>query len=143
MLATLGYAPARREGRRRRVLVPIALAAGLGVAGLVGWSHDNLGWPGEQRRAVIIDPRSADALVNQALVQKASGQAARATATLLDALAVAPKDPAAHYNLAVLYDESGERSRAVEHYRAFIDTAGPGDAARMAAVRSRLAALAR
>ena len=41
--------------------------------------------------------------------------------TLVRALAVDGRSAAAHYNLAVLYDQSGEAGRAVEHYRAFLD----------------------
>ena len=81
--------------------------------------------------------------MNLALVEKAAGQPELAKESLLRALTVAPKSAAAHYNLAVLYEDTGEASRAAEHYRAFLDTAGAEYADRTPGVRSRLAALAR
>jgi tetratricopeptide (TPR) repeat protein len=47
----------------------------------------------------------------------------------------------AHYNLALLYDESGELLRAIEHYEQFLTNAGPESAALTVEVRTRVQAL--
>lgn len=88
-------------------------------------------------------PRDVDALVNLALVETAGEDYARAKDLLIRALAIAPRNAWAHYNLAVVFDHSGEVARAVEHYRAFLDNAGPDVSARAPDVRARLDALTR
>jgi tetratricopeptide (TPR) repeat protein len=83
------------------------------------------------------------ALVNLAIAQRTAGQFDLAEETLLRALALAPRNAAAHYNLGQLYDQTNEPARAVEHYRTFLDTVGAEHASRAAAVRARIAALSR
>jgi Tfp pilus assembly protein PilF len=77
------------------------------------------------------------------LAEKAGGQIERAKDSLLRALTADPRSAAAHYNLAVLFDDTNDTLRAVEHYRLFLDTAGAGYAHRAPDVRARLAVLAR
>jgi tetratricopeptide (TPR) repeat protein len=89
------------------------------------------------------DPRDVDALVNLALVERAGEDDERAKDLLIRALSVAPRNAWAHYNLAVVFDHSGEVARAVEHYRAFLDNAGPDVSVRAPDVRARLDALTR
>jgi Tfp pilus assembly protein PilF len=60
---------------------------------------------------------------------------------LVRATAADPRSAPAHYNLAVLYEQTGEIDRAVDHYRAFLQYAGPQYATRVPEVRSRLDAL--
>jgi Tfp pilus assembly protein PilF len=95
----------------------------------------------EFKLSASLDPRDTDARVNLALLQKATHQLEAAKATLLDALALDPSAAAAHYNLALLYDEEGETSRALEHYRRFLDRAGADHASLAADVRARIDAL--
>lgn len=90
------------------------------------------------RRALEIEPRNADVLVNLAL---AARDRAEARSALLRALGESPAHALAHYNLAVLEDEAGETSRAVVHYRAYLDHAGAADPDRAAQVRARITAL--
>jgi tetratricopeptide (TPR) repeat protein len=97
----------------------------------------------EARTALQLDPKNADAMVNLSLAQKASGQLGDAQGSLRRALEINPRNAAAHYNLARQYEEGGEVSRALEHYRLFIQYAGPEQAAYMADVRTRIAALAK
>jgi tetratricopeptide (TPR) repeat protein len=97
----------------------------------------------EFRTVLETEPRNVDALVNQALVESAAGQTERAKASLLRALAVDARHPMAHYNLAVTYEETGEAGRAIDHYQAFLEMAGPAHAGRAPAVRARLDALAK
>jgi tetratricopeptide (TPR) repeat protein len=95
----------------------------------------------EFRSVLELEPRSTDAIINLALVDKAAGRPERARELLLRALNIDPRSAPAHYNLAVLYDQSGENARAIEHYRAFLDAAGAEHAARAPDVRARLEAL--
>ena len=95
----------------------------------------------EFRQVLQVDARNVDAIVNLALVETANGASERAKELLLRALTVAPRNASAHYNLAVVFDQSGESARAAEHYRSFLEHAGPDVSARAPGVRARLAAL--
>ena len=91
-------------------------------------------------------PAAAERRCDWSISRSPSSQPGRngvAMETLVRALAVDGRSAAAHYNLAVLYDQSGEAGRAVEHYRAFLDHAGPQEAGRAPEVRSRIAELAK
>lgn len=88
--------------------------------------------------AASLDPRDTDARVNLALVQSANREPEAARATLLNALAIDPSSAAAHYNLGLLYDQAGETSRALEHYRAFLGNAGMEHASLAASVKARV-----
>ena len=81
--------------------------------------------------------------VDLAIAQRSASQLDLAKETLVKALTIAPRHPAAHYNLGQLYDQTNEPAHAVEHYRTFLETAGAEHAARAAAVRARIAALSR
>jgi Tfp pilus assembly protein PilF len=96
----------------------------------------------ELRAAMAIDPRNVDLLVNMALVDKADRQPELAKETLIKAIGIQPSHAAAHYNLAVLYDEVGELARAQEHYASFLKYAGPEFGERLSDVQRRLDALA-
>ena len=93
------------------------------------------------RQVLQVDARNVDALINLALVEKANGGAERAKDLLLRALTIAPRNASAHYNLAVVFDQAGETARAVDHYRSFLEHAGPDVSARAPDVRARLDAL--
>jgi Tfp pilus assembly protein PilF len=95
----------------------------------------------ELTAALRIAPRSVDTLVNLALARKAAGQDADARALLVRALGVDPHSAAAHYNLAIEDETAGEAARALDHYRAFIQYAGPEYSSRLADVRTRIASL--
>ena len=93
----------------------------------------------ELRAALAIDPRNVDLLVNMALVDKADRQPEIARETLIRAVGLQPSHAAAHYNLAILYDEAGELARAQDHYNDFLKYAGPEYGTRLTDVRERLA----
>ncbi len=93
------------------------------------------------RAAAALDRGDPGPTINLALAQKAAGLPEQAKETLLLALGASPHSAPAHYNLAVLYDASGERTRAVEHYRAFLEHRGTAYASQAMDVRARLAAL--
>lgn len=95
----------------------------------------------EARAALAIEPRNVDALVNLALAQKAAGEIADARESLLAALRIDQHNAAAHYNLAREYEEAGESALALSHYEAFLENAGPEQAAYAQDVRARIAAL--
>ena len=80
-------------------------------------------------------------MVNLALAQKATGQTSDARGLLVRALTVDPRSAAAHYNLAVQYEQAGEAARALEHYRAFLQYAGADYVDRTSDVRARIATL--
>ena len=54
-----------------------------------------------------------------------------------------PLSAPAHFNLASIYDAAGEQSRAVEHYRAFLDHAAPDHASYAAEARGPIDMLTR
>jgi Tfp pilus assembly protein PilF len=93
--------------------------------------------------ATALSPRSVDPIVNRALAQRDAHQPGVAKETLLRALTIEPRNPAAHYNLAQLYDQTNETAGAVEHYRRFLENAGAEYASHAAAVRARIEALTR
>jgi Tfp pilus assembly protein PilF len=95
------------------------------------------------KAALALTPGSVDAMVNLALAQRNTGQPALARTTLLRALALDPSSAAAHYNLGQMYDRASEAAAALEHYRAFLENAGPEYASRAVAVRERVRALTR
>jgi len=58
---------------------------------------------------------------NMAVVYAKEGRFEEAEKEYLRALRIDPNDPAAHYNLAILYDDELDRKRrAVMHYRKYI-----------------------
>jgi tetratricopeptide (TPR) repeat protein len=57
-------------------------------------------------------------------------------------IAIDPRNAAAHYNLARQFEAAGEPAAAIDHYRQFLDYAGPEPSAYAADARVRLAALA-
>lgn len=89
-----------------------------------------------------LDPRNVDLLVNLALVEKAERHDERAMELLLRALGDRPGHAAAHYNLAVLYDEQRSFALAYDHYTDFLAYAGPEYGAAVADVRRRVQVLA-
>jgi len=95
----------------------------------------------ELRTALDIETRSPDLLVNLALVEKADQHPDQAAELLLRALGASPGHAAAHYNLAVLYDERASLALAVDHYNAFLRYAGPEHGALLAQVQGRVRAI--
>ncbi len=96
----------------------------------------------EFRNVLTRRPRDVDAMVNLSLAEKATGRTERAKESLLRALGADPRHAPAHYNLAVLFELTGEPARAATHYEAFLAYAGAEYNDRRAAVRSRVDALA-
>jgi tetratricopeptide (TPR) repeat protein len=93
------------------------------------------------RTALQLDPRNVDALVNLALAQRDGRQLEVAKETLLAALTGPPRNAAAHYNLAQLYDQTNEAARAA--LPQILEYAGTEYASHAAAVRLRIEALSR
>ena len=93
------------------------------------------------RAALDVEPRSADLLVNMALVEKADQRAERAVELLIRALTTSPSHAAAHYNLAVLYEERDSLALAVDHYNAFLKNAGPEHGTLLTDVQRRVRAI--
>jgi Flp pilus assembly protein TadD len=95
----------------------------------------------ELRTALDFEPRNADLLVNMALVERADQQSEQAVELLLRALGTSPSHAAAHYNLAVLYDERDALALAFGHYNAFLKYAGPEHGALLTQVQGRVRAI--
>lgn len=93
------------------------------------------------RAALAVEPDNPDLLVNMALVEKADHQPEQAIETLLGAVAASPLHAAAHYNLAVLYEERGSLALALDHYNVFLRQAGPDRGTLLADVQQRVRAI--
>jgi len=91
----------------------------------------------ELRTALALEPRNADLVVNMALLEKADQHPGQAIEWLLRAVGDRPDHAAAHYNLAVLYEERGSLALAYHHYSAFLKHAGPEHVALLGAVQQR------
>jgi Flp pilus assembly protein TadD len=92
----------------------------------------------ELRAALALEPRSADLLVNMALVERADRRPEQAIELLLRAVGAEPAHAAAHYNLAVLYEERESFTLAYDHYGAFLTYAGPEHRDRLGDVQRRI-----
>ena len=95
----------------------------------------------ELRAALAMEPRNVDLLVNMALVDKADRQPDQAREMLVKALGYQPKHAVAHYNLAMLYEESGDFAKAADHYTEFLKYAGPEHGALLSDVQRKIDAL--
>ena len=95
----------------------------------------------EFRVAIDADPQDVEALVNMALARHAAGRPAEARDLLRQAVAIDRSQSGAHYNLALVADETGDVATAIEHYRAFLRLGGVTHGELAAQVRARLAAL--
>jgi tetratricopeptide (TPR) repeat protein len=135
-------APAIEQFRRALAIDPHYVAARNHLAVLL----IDAGRFAEARREVneglALDPRSVDLIVNLALVEKGERHDDRAMDLLLRAVGDRPAHAAAHYNLALLYDERRSYELAYEHYTDFLANAGPEYGAAIAEVRRRVQALA-
>ena len=65
----------------------------------------------------------------------------RARTAIVLPIAASPVHAAAHYNLAVLYDERGSLALSLDHYNVFLRQAGPERAALLAEVQQRVRAI--
>ena len=73
------------------------------------------------RRAIDIDPGNLEAFNNLAIAYKNRNEPLKAKSVLNRALALNPRHAGTHYNLAVFYEEAGETSSALHHYRRFLE----------------------
>ncbi len=93
------------------------------------------------QRAVELEPGNLEGYTNLGLVYRKLGRTGEAEAMFERVLKLSPGYAAAHYNLALLLEETGQLSRAIEHYRAFLENGG-GSPELNAQVQRRLTALA-
>jgi tetratricopeptide (TPR) repeat protein len=91
----------------------------------------------EFRLLVSQDPKNVEALTNLATAQKAGGLIEGARETLMRTIGLNNRYAPAHYNLALLYEESGDLVRAIQHYEQFLALAGSDSAALAKDVRTR------
>jgi len=135
------FADAEREFRRVTAIEPSYVAAHINLSASLYQQKRYDEAAAEARAALRIDPRSEDAYVNLGLAQAAAGQAGDARGSLTRALEIDKHNAAAHYNLALQYEKTGETGLALDHYRQFLQYAGPEQAASFADVRARMQAL--
>lgn len=92
----------------------------------------------EFRSLVARDPRNLEALSNLGTAVKALGRPDEAREVLQRAIAIQATYAPAHYNLALICEESGDLVRAIQHYESFLSSAGPDNAALASDVRARV-----
>ena len=164
---SLGLTPRRkRRIPSPGVVVAVLFASGSVAAGALVWrpapittgeANQALGdfaralafqRAGEIARAIAIyeallarDQLPAEAHNNLGLIRQDRGKLEDAAREFENSLAHDPGYAPAHYNLAVLYDRAGDRARAGEHYRAFLEHRGNDHASLTPDVTGRLAAL--
>jgi predicted O-linked N-acetylglucosamine transferase (SPINDLY family) len=137
------YEEAAREFRRVVAIEPRYVTAHVNLAAALYQLKRYDESAAEARAAIRLDGRNADAYVNLALAQAAAAQTADARSSLMRALEIDKHHAAAHYNLALQSEKAGEMALALDHYRAFLQYAGPEQAGYAADVRSRVQALER
>ena len=135
------YEDAAREFRRVVAIEPKYVTARVNLSAALYQLKRYDESAAEARAAIRLDGRSADAYVNLALALSAAGQTSDARSSLSRALEIDRHNAAAHYNLALEYEKAGEVALALDHYRAFLQYAGPEQAAYAADVRSRMQTL--
>jgi DNA-binding transcriptional MerR regulator len=82
---------------------------------------------GVYRRALVLDPRHQDALLNLGRLQHEARELREAEACYRRVLAISPGDPIAAYNLGVALEDRGGLAAAAEAYEAAL-AADPGNA---------------
>jgi Tfp pilus assembly protein PilF len=135
------YEDAAREFRRVVAIEPKYVTAHVNLSAALYQLKRYDESAAEARAAIRLDGRSADAYVNLALALSAAGQPSDARSSLSRALEIDRHNAAAHYNLALEYEKAGEVALALDHYRAFLQYAGPEQAGYAADVRSRMQTL--
>jgi tetratricopeptide (TPR) repeat protein len=137
------YEDAAREFRRVVAIEPKYVTARVNLSAALYQLKRYDESAAEARAALRLDARNADAYVNLGLAQAAEGQPSDARASLVRALEIDKHHAAAHYNLALQYEKAGELALALDHYRSFLQYAGPEQAGYAADVRARVQALER
>ncbi len=95
----------------------------------------------EFRAVVAQEPRNVEGLSNLALGLKSASRLEEAREVLLRTLSLSAKYPPAHYNLALIYEETGDLMRAIQHYETFLSASGADNATLAADVRARVSTL--
>ena len=77
-------------------------------------------------------------MVNLSTTEKELGRRDAARAWLMRALQADTRNAEAHYNLGLLEDEAGDRTKALAHYRAFLQYGAAMHPALVGEVRKRI-----
>jgi tetratricopeptide (TPR) repeat protein len=104
-------------------------------------AHDTAGALDEYGQAVTLAPTDAGYLSDLGMLLLSAGRTDSATAVLLKVAALEPYYAFPHYPLAVIYEQSGFKKEAVQHYTTFLRLAPQAMAGAIAAARGRLAVL--
>lgn len=111
------------------------------LAGIRLAARDTAGALDEYVQAVTLSPSDAGYLCDLGMLLLATGRTDSATAVLRQAATLEPYYAFPHYPLGVVYEQSGFREEAVEHYTIFLRLAPKTMAPAITAARKRLAAL--
>ncbi len=148
LLQEIGKHEEAIEEHKKAILLKPDSAKAYNNLGFAYLNKDRLSEAQENfERALRLDPYNQAAQNNLALVYLRQGSNEQAKNALIKLLGINPRHPHAHYNLALIYDEEGAISRAVEHYRSFLEHAGADAVAGarsgklLAEVRKRIAEL--
>ena len=108
------------ETGRQTVVEKISIRAELKRA-LSSWQAGELDQANSHFEAVLDKgPRSSLTLIHYAIFLREQWDIDRAEAMYLQALELAPRDPIAHYNLAILYElYLGDLTKAVKHFKSY------------------------
>jgi Flp pilus assembly protein TadD len=104
-------------------------------------AQDTAGALDEYRQAVTLSPSDAGYLCDLGMLLLTTGRTDSAAAVLRQAATLEPYYAFPHYPLGVVYEHSGFRQEAVEHYTTFLRLAPKSMAPAIIAARQRLAAL--
>jgi Tfp pilus assembly protein PilF len=89
-------------------------------------------------RALAIDPKNIESMVNLSIVEKESRRRDEARGWLSRALEIEPRNAEAQYNLGLLEDEAGNATKALAHYRAFLQSGAATHPSLAGEVRKRI-----
>lgn len=95
----------------------------------------------ELQRLFREEPRNVDVMTNLALALRTQGRTEEARELLQRALTIDSRDIRVHYNLGVLFEESREIVKAIEHYEAFLSYGGSEQTLLAEVVRRQVQAL--
>jgi Flp pilus assembly protein TadD len=132
---------ARRSFQRALELEPGFAAAWSNLGVLLSALGETDNARAALQQAIRLDPANAGARVNLAILNHGLGLLAEARGLLEEALRMAPAQPEAHYALARVLEESGDRDGALRHYRLFLATGAGRFPELDAMVRQHLMAL--
>lgn len=94
-------------------------------------------------KALELKPDYPETLNNLAMLEYAEGKPSTARELLQKTLTAVPAYPEANFNMGFIYDKGGDKTRAIDYYRRFLDVSGAFPSNVVEAVRDRVMELER